>query len=92
MEGSLHICAPPVVKHDARKMRCPDCKKESLVLTFFYEWYGPDSTCLRCGRRWSDGEWMPLDFVRGARRKSKESAKRRWRELRGKGGDRGQGT
>ena len=80
--SDLHICAPPVTDRRARVTECPDCKKPSLVLTFYFEWYGPDSTCLRCGRRWSDGEWMPLPFERGARRNSIKSAMKHWRALR----------
>lgn len=40
-------------------------------------WY---RQCLRCGRNWQDGEWMPLAFERGSRRKSIERAKRLWRK------------
>ena len=58
---------------------CPDCKQWTRMIGFFTSWCGWDSTCLKCGRRWSDGEWMPLDFVRGSRQKSIDAAKARWR-------------
>jgi len=34
-------------------------------------------TCLNCGRRWSDGEWMPLAFERNSRQNSINIAKDR---------------
>lgn len=78
---SVHIYAPPVVEKKAFSGRCPDCKRRSRFLAFFYEWHGWNQTCIRCGRRWCDGEWMPLEFVRGARKDSIERAKKLWRIL-----------
>lgn len=72
----IHIHAPAPERKSIRWDNCPDCKKRSPFVTFFYEWYGPNSTCMRCGRRWSDGEWMPLDFCRTARADSKRDARR----------------
>jgi hypothetical protein len=80
---TVHVCAPEVTYHKAILTDCPDCGKPSIHLVFGFEWYGPDRTCLRCGRRWSDGEWMPLDFYRHARRDNIRSAIRRWRQIRG---------
>lgn len=78
----VHIHAPATTAKTLGVLQCcPDCKKRTRVLSFHVPWYGWDSTCLRCGRRWCDGEWMPLDFVRGSRRKSIDAAKRRWRAL-----------
>ena len=71
-------CGYGIKSHNA----CPDCGKHTRMIYFDYEWYGRESTCLRCGRHWSGGEWMPLCFERGARRKSIDAAKRRYRELR----------
>ena len=36
---------------------------------------------MNCGRQWSDGEWLPLDFYRGVRKENINSAKRLWRKL-----------
>jgi len=58
---------------------CPDCGRYTRFAHFHMTWQGWDSTCLRCGRRWGDGEWLPLDFSRYARRDSIDSAKRRWK-------------
>lgn len=79
MSGFAHISW---VREDAKSIvatTCPDCKKRTRMLGFHQEWYGWRETCLRCGRSWEDGEWLPLEFERGIRRRSIESAKRRWR-------------
>lgn len=77
----IHINCPEVTRRAIVAGNCLDCKRRSRFASFFQDWYGWRSTCLRCGRSWDDGEWLPLDFVRGARAKSIESAKRRWRKL-----------
>lgn len=79
----IHIYAP---QPDIRKITagtCPDCKRRTRFIAFHVEWYGWDSTCLRCGRRWQNGEWMHLDFVRGSRQKSVQRAKARWCRISG---------
>jgi len=76
---NIHIKFTKTHRREIHKENCPDCKKDSFFLSFFENWYGWDKTCLRCGRRWSDGEWMPLNFYRYARRDSIEAAKKRWR-------------
>lgn len=78
-EVNIHIHAPTAYSKFVRSGRCPDCKRWSRFIGLSYEWYGANQTCLKCGRSWSDGEWMPLDFVRGSRAKSIASAKERWR-------------
>jgi len=78
---SVYIYAPPAIMKSAMATTCPDCGKRTRMLQFLTPWHGWDSTCLRCGRCWGDGEWLPLPFVRGARQKSIEAAKRRWRSL-----------
>jgi len=40
-----------------------------------------DTTCIRCGRQWQDGEWMPLAFSRAARLESVERARAYWRSM-----------
>ena len=77
--GFVHINAPKAVKQKVIAGTCPDCKKRTRFLTWFYEWYGTDATCLRCGRKWQDAEWMPLPFMRGARKNNIDEAKDRWR-------------
>lgn len=51
------------------------------MISFHYMWYGWDSTCIRCGRQWMDGEWMELDFYRYARRDNINTAKSHWRRM-----------
>jgi predicted RNA-binding Zn-ribbon protein involved in translation (DUF1610 family) len=76
---AVHIYCPPVVTKRAVAASCPDCGQRTRMLTFTYEWHGPDATCIKCGRSWSDGEWMSLPFERGARSKEIARAKRRFR-------------
>lgn len=73
------VCSPTLDRQWIKRGNCPDCGRKSFFICFAYEWYGVDSTCLRCGRHWSDGEWMPLEFSRFARRDSIEQAKKAWR-------------
>jgi hypothetical protein len=35
------------------------------MIQFHTTWYGWDSTCIKCGRNWQDGEWMDLPFANG---------------------------
>jgi hypothetical protein len=79
--GVIHIHAPmPIGKH-VHSGTCPDCKRRSRFIGWSYEWYGASNTCLRCGREWQDGEWMPLPFMRGARQHNIDAAKRRFRAI-----------
>ena len=79
MSAGVHIYAPRPTRKSAVAATCPDCGKRTRMLSFFYEWHGWDSTCIKCGRSWSDGEWMDLPFIRGARQKEIERAKDRFR-------------
>jgi hypothetical protein len=79
-DANLHICAPPAIERKIFADACPDCGKRSRFLCWLYEWYGWEKTCIKCGRRWADGEWMPLEFERGARQKSIARAKEKWRK------------
>ena len=78
-EPHLHVYAPPAIARFVRVGACPDCKRRTRFLGWEYEWYGTTQVCLRCGRRWADGEWMALPSLRYARRQSIDGAKRRWR-------------
>lgn len=77
--GTLHIYAPAPTRIGIDRGVCPDCGKRSAFVLRSYEWYDTEATCLLCGRSWSGGEWMPLPFERGARKKSIERAKRAYR-------------
>lgn len=78
---AVHINVTRPTAKFAKAGKCPDCKKRTRFLGFFTPWYGHDSTCLRCGREWCDGEWVALPFCRGARAENIEAAKRKWRSL-----------
>ena len=74
---NVHICRPPTMY--VRGVRiCPDCGKHGRWAGFDQVWYGVTSTCLNCGRTWSDGEWMPLPFERQARQKAIKRAREMW--------------
>lgn len=81
---TIHICAPKGEKF-IHSGTCPDCGKRTRFIGITYLWYGSDSCCLRCGRRWSDGEWMPLHFEPQSRQKSIERMKRAFRTAGGPG-------
>jgi hypothetical protein len=80
--STVHIYAPPSTGRSVRWAECPDCGKRSPMASIYYEWHGPHSTCMRCGRSWSDGEWMPLAFSRTARRDSRDQMRRSWKRAR----------
>ena len=75
----VHIHAPQPTERAITATVCLDCGKRTRMVQFFTPYYGWDSTCLRCGRHWRDGEWTALAFMRGARKNSIDRAKRRWR-------------
>jgi len=60
---------------------CSNCKKNRFFVAFYQEWYGWDSTCLKCGDSWADGERRERPFMRGWRAKAIEAAKSRYRRL-----------
>ena len=71
----IHIYRPHVAEKSAHVAECLDCKKRTRMLSFFTPYHGWQSTCILCGRKWCDGEWMDLPFVRGSRQKSIDAAK-----------------
>lgn len=78
----VHIHAPQPTDKRIASGICRDCGwRRSWFIGIFTPWYGWSVTCLRCGRNHQDGERMPLPFMRGARQKSIENAKRRFREM-----------
>ena len=74
-----HILFTKTHYRQINRRACLDCGRLSYFACFFQEWYGWDITCMRCGRRWSDGEWMSLPFCRTAREDSRNAARRRWK-------------
>lgn len=75
----LHIHAPQPTLRSISVGACLDCGRRTRFAGLMTPWYGWRSTCLRCGRTWCDGEWMPLEFERQARAKSVARAKRAYR-------------
>jgi hypothetical protein len=79
--GTVHIHAPRATAKRVVTGHCHDCNKRTRFVEFFTPWYGWDSTCLRCGRKWCDGEWMALPFMRGAREHNRAAAKSHWARM-----------
>lgn len=67
---AVHLHAPAATAKMADAVACPDCKRRTRMLSFYTTWYGFDCACIKCGRRWQDGEreWLCL-YIRGARQK-----------------------
>ena len=80
-EGDIHIHAPLPIEHKIKRSECPDCKKNSYFVTFYYEWYGLESTCMRCGRQFNEDGGQDLLFYRYARRDNKNSVRKFWKSL-----------
>lgn len=82
MTTAIHICTPPSI--DARIVRidCPTCERRSYATRLDYEWYGPTTTCLRCGEAWSDGERHERPFAPRWRQERVRQAKEVYRAAR----------
>ena len=76
----IHINFTRYSRRDLSRGDCPTCKRKTFFVAFFQEWYGWDSTCLKCGERWTDGEMHERPFMPKWRQKSIESEKRAWRK------------
>ncbi len=95
MSGMIHIHAPAATAKAISITLCLDCKQRTRMIQFFTPWYGWDSTCIKCGRNWQDGEWADLPFCNGLwgrdsqgkyrfmkpRRNNIEIAKNHWRAM-----------
>ena len=76
----IHINWTRYSRRVLAKEHCPNCKRKTFFVSFFQDWYGWDSTCLKCGDSWQDGEMSERPFLRGWRKKSIEQAKKTWRK------------
>jgi len=79
--NGIHICASQPSEVSIHRNKCPDCKIKSFFVGFFVGWYGWETTCLKCGREWLDGEWCALEFERGIRKRNIAHAKARYRNF-----------
>lgn len=77
----IHLYAPKATNKAMFSGVCADCKKRTRFLSYFIPWYGWDTTCIKCGRRWIDGEWMDLPFIRSSRERSIDRAKKTFRRV-----------
>jgi len=77
---NVHINSPIATERALRRTHCPTCDRRRWFAAWFYEWYGWNMTCLRCGDQWSDGAMCPRPFERGWRKKSVAAVIKRWRQ------------
>lgn len=82
--GTTHICAPSGERF-VHSGTCLDCGQWTRFIGVSYLWYGTNKCCIKCGRRWSDGEWMPLHFEPQSRQKSIQRMKDSFRRAGGPG-------
>lgn len=83
---TLHIHAPQPTERSLHRLSCPTCERKTFMVSFFTEWYGWHSTCLKCGDQWEDGEMLERPFAPRWRKQSIEHAKKRWRSWEGSRG------
>jgi hypothetical protein len=76
---TVHILCPPTVDRRVLWQDCPDCKKRSPIAYLFYEWYGPNGTCMRCGREYNEEGWVRAPLMRGWRDLNKRNMRRAWK-------------
>jgi len=76
---SVHVYCPQVITKHAAACVCPDCGQRTRILSYTYEWFGPDGTCIKCGRSFNEDGWAALPFVRGSRQKEIARARERFR-------------
>ncbi len=77
--STVHIHAPPAIERSIRWVDCLDCKKRSPFAILSYDYYGPSACCMRCGRRYQEGEWCALDFCRNSRKANRDSMRAAWK-------------
>lgn len=79
---AVHICAPRPEVVRLMRAGCSTCGRRTFQVVAFYEWYGPDGTCLRCGERYNEDGRAERPFCRGWREDSKKRARAFYRRLR----------
>lgn len=71
----VHVYAPSATSVRLIRAGCSTCKRRTFHVVAFYEWYGPDGTCLKCGERYNEDGRAARPFARGWREKSKAAAR-----------------
>ncbi len=78
----VHVHAPQPDAFGINRPYCPTCKRRTFMLWRHTTWYGSDSTCLRCGEEWQDGERAERPFAPRWRERNKAAARAIYRRLR----------
>ncbi len=66
-----------------KRGHCPTCDKKTFFVSLHQDWYGWDSTCLKCGEHWQDGEMSERPFERAWRKRRIEQARASYRKWSG---------
>lgn len=74
----MHICRPKISDVRRRKALCPTCGGIRVMIEWFEEWYGWNSTCIRCGEQWQDAEPVERPFAPRWRQKNIRAALDLW--------------
>jgi len=81
LDGNMGIvCTPTVVDVSIGVYDCDTCQRRTFHVVTFEEWYGFSGTCLRCGERYHEEGMASRPFRPAWRDKSKETARKLWRE------------
>lgn len=80
---TIHINYTNYSKVTLPRLYCIHCKRDTDFVAAFQEWYGWNCTCLMCGERRTDNEWMERPFEPRWRKKNIAAAKVLWRRWHG---------
>lgn len=81
--SGVHLYAPAPCLRMIRWHVCHDCKKLSPFAILCYEWHGPSSTCMRCGRDYNEDGMVRAPFMRGWREENKRQMRKYWKAAAG---------
>lgn len=73
---TIHINWVKYSRAMLKREDCPICNKRTFFVSFFQDWYGWDSTCIKCGDSWQDGHRLERPFMRGWRKQAIKDAKK----------------
>jgi hypothetical protein len=77
--ATIHIHNPPSIQRMVHWHDCPDCKKHSPIAVLAFEWYGPSSTCMRCGLEFGEEGWISAPLKRGWRKENIDTMRKAWK-------------
>ncbi len=75
---TVHINWTRYTKITLPRIFCFHCDRKTDFVTAFQEWYGWSGTCLNCGERFQDDEWIARPFQPRWRKENIAEAKALW--------------